>query len=335
VTSKILSGDVAFINRIRPHKHKWAWDLYLEGQSNNWSPSGVSMARDIEQWRARSVLSDDERLLYKRCMGFFAGAESLVSNNLLLSIFRVVSDGECRQFIGRQQYEETLHNQTVVYVCDSLDLDEDELYGAYQSVPSIKAKDDFLMGLTSDLARPGFSLATVEGKQEALRNIIAYYLVCEGVFFYSGFAMLLGFGRQGKMPGTCEQIQYTLRDENAHVKFGTTLVNVIAAQEPEAWSKDFREETVEHVRKATELEIAFAHDILPRGVLGMSADLFVAYMQFIANRRLAGVGLPQIFKKARNPFPWLTETIDLLKQKNFFETHVIEYKSGGGLVDDL
>jgi ribonucleoside-diphosphate reductase beta chain len=294
------------------------------------------MSRDVAQWRAPGVISDGERLLLTRCLGFFAGAESLVSNNLLLSIFRVVRDAECRQYILRQAYEEALHNQTVVYICDSLGLDVATIYEAYRNIPAIRAKDEFLLGITADLARPDFTLATDAGRRAALRTIITYYVVCEGVMFYSGFAMLLSFGRQNKMPGMCEQIQYTLRDESVHVKFGVRLIREIVAQEPDIWTEEFRAETVAHILTAVELEDAYVRDALPAGVLGLNADLFRAYQRFIACRRLEALGLPvpADFARARNPFPWLTETIDLVKQKNFFETRVTEY-AVGSLRDDF
>lgn len=332
-TGTILSGDLAIVNQILPHRHKWAWELFLKGQANNWSPAEVTMSKDVEQWHSDKI-TEDERLLLKRCLGFFAGSESLVSNNLLLNIFRLVGDAECRQYLFRQAFEEALHNQTIVYICDSLGLEINEVYEAYSSIPSIKAKDDFLIQITTDTNRAGFSLNSIDGKQEALRNIITYYMVCEGVFFYSGFAMLLTFGRHNKMPGVSEQIQYTLRDESLHLQFGTNLVNTIVSQEPAVWTKDFKEETVEHFRKATELEIAYSDDILPTGVLGMNSALFVEYVRYITNRRLESIGLPRLFKNPKNPFGWMAEIIDLPKQKNFFETKVTEYQTGG-LIDDL
>lgn len=291
------------------------------------------MSKDIEQWRSKAVLTTDEKLLVRRCLGFFAGSESLVSNNLLLTVFRFITDAECRQFILRQSYEEALHNLTVVYICDSLGLEVNEIYDAYKTIPSIKAKDDFLMSITTDINRPDFSMATDEGKQEVLRSLITFYLVCEGMLFYSGFAMLLSFGRQNKLPGICEQIQYTLRDESIHVEFGTRLINTIIAQNPGIWTSEFRTETVRHIKEAIELEVAYVHDVLPRGVLGLNAELFLEYMHYIGNRRLESIGLPPL-RKARNPFPWLAETIDVGKQKNFFETTVTDYASGG-IVDDL
>jgi len=291
------------------------------------------MAKDIEQWKS-NLLSEDEKLVVKRCLGFFAGSESLVANNLLLSIFKFVTDPECRQYILRQAYEESLHNLTVVYVCDSLNLKIDEVYQAYNSIPSIKAKDDFLMNITTDINRPDFNINTIEGKREFLRNIITYYIICEGIFFFSGFAMLLSFNRQNKLPGIGEQIQYTLRDESLHIKFGTEIINRIREDNPKVWTKAFEKETLAHIETAMELELAYARDVLPTGILGLNSDMFIDYVQFIADRRLSNLGLPSPFGEAQNPFPWMSEIIDLEKCKNFFETRVTEY-SVGTLVDDF
>ena len=330
---QILGKDVAGVNCILPHKHKTAWDLFLKGCANNWMPTEISMAKDIEQWKS-NLLSEDEKLVVKRCLGFFAGSESLVANNLLLSIFKFVTDPECRQYILRQAYEESLHNLTVVYVCDSLNLDIDEVYQAYNSIPSIKAKDDFLMNITTDINRPDFNINTLEGKREFLRNIITYYIICEGIFFFSGFAMLLSFNRQNKLPGIGEQIQYTLRDESLHIKFGTEMINRIREDNPKVWTKSFEKETLAHIETAMELELAYAREVLPTGILGLNSDMFIDYVQFIADRRLSNLGLPSPFGEAQNPFPWMSEIIDLEKCKNFFETRVTEY-SVGTLVDDF
>jgi ribonucleoside-diphosphate reductase beta chain len=332
-SKEIISDKVSVVNQILPHTNKWAWDLFIDGAANNWMPTEISMAKDIEQWRS-NLLSEDEKLVVKRCLGFFAGSESLVANNLLLSIFKFVTDPECRQYILRQAYEESLHNLTVVYVCDSLNLEIDEVYQAYSSIPSIKAKDDFLMNITTDINRPDFNINTIEGKREFLRNIITYYIICEGIFFFSGFAMLLSFNRQNKLPGIGEQIQYTLRDESLHIKFGTEVINKIREDNPKVWTKSFEKETLAHIETAMELELAYAREVLPTGILGLNSDMFIDYVQFIADRRLTNLGLPSPFGEAQNPFPWMSEIIDLEKCKNFFETRVTEY-SVGTLVDDF
>lgn len=332
--NELLNENIAGVNQIFPQHNLWAWELYMAAIKNNWLPTEIGMQKDIEHWRSKTI-SEDEKFVIKRCLGFFAGSESLVGNNLLLNIFKYVTDPECRSYIGRQNYEEGLHNLTIIYICQSLGLDKNEIYEAYKNIPSIKAKDDFLMNITSDISRNDFSTKSIEGKRELLRNIITYYIVCEGIFFYSGFAMLLSFKRQNKFPGISEQIQYTLRDESLHIKFGTELINHIRLQYPKVWTKEFEKDTLSHIDKAVELEVQYAHDVLPRGILGLSASMFIDYMGYIAKRRLDSLGLPSDkYTKHRNPFPWMSEVIDLPKNKNFFETRVTEYQVGG-LKDDL
>jgi ribonucleoside-diphosphate reductase beta chain len=333
-TGKLLTKNIAGVNRILPHKHKYAWDLFLKSCANNWMPTEISMQNDIKQWKNNEI-TDDEKLLVKRCLGFFAGSESLVGNNLLLSAFRYVTDAECRQYILRQAFEESLHNLTVVYVCDSLDLDIEEVFNAYETIPSIKAKDDFLMQITNDIGSQDFDANSVKGKQEILRNFLTYWIVCEGTFFFSGFAMLLALGRQNKLQGISDQIKYTLRDESSHIAFGTYLINTIIDQEPGIWTKKMQNEFVEHMKKAVELEIAYAHDVLPTGILGLNAEMFVDYMHYIGNRRLEAIGLDYRFPSDKNPFPWLGEVVDVQAMGNFFERRVREYQQSGSLEDDF
>ncbi len=331
-TGKILGTESAGVNQILPHMNAWAWDLYRAGKNNNWNPEEVPMIKDVQNWKSEDALSADERLVIKRCLGFFAGSESLVGNNLF-TLFQYITDPECRQYMARQMYEECLHNDTVVYICDSLDLDIDEVYQAYENIPSIKAKDDFLMKITSQLNDKQIDTQTDDGVREIIKAAFMYWIVCEGTFFYSGFAMLLAMA--DKIPGIAEQIQYTLRDESIHIKFGTMVLNKIREQHPDVWDKQLDTELTEYLQQAVELEIQYAQDVLPTGILGLNADMFVSYMRNIANRRLHGLGMDFRYEDAHNPFPWLSETIDLDKQKNFFESKVTEYQNAGALDDDF
>jgi ribonucleoside-diphosphate reductase beta chain len=333
-TGLLLGEEIAGVNQILPHKHQFAWDLFLKGVANNWSPAEINMADDIDQWK-NGTLSNDEKLLVKRCLGFFAGSESLVANNLLLIVARWITDAECRQYILRQAYEESLHNWTVVTCCESFNLKVSEVYEAYLSVPSIKNKDDFLMQITNDVSRQDFTTSSIEGKKEFLRNLVTYYIVCEGTFFFSGFAMLLALGRQNKLVGLSDQIRYTLKDESLHIQFGTYLINTIKEQYPSVWTKKFEEETVDHIKKAVQLEIDYAHDVLPRGILGLNAEMFVDYMKYIGNRRLKGIGIDFRFDSDNNPFPWLAEVVDTGAMTNFFERKVKDYQNSGVLEDDF
>lgn len=329
-SNQILGKEIAGVNQILPHKNKWAWDLYKKGKNNNWVPEEIPMTRDIQNWKSKDVLSADEKLLINRCLGFFAGSESLVGNNLF-TIFRHVTDPECRQYLSRQMYEECLHNDTIVYICDSLDLDINEVYEAYESISSIKAKDDFLIKVSTDLSRCDTN--TKSGIRDVIKGIFLYYIVCEGTFFFSGFAMLLSLA--DKIPGIAEQIQYTIRDESLHIQFGTTLLNNLKSQHADIWDDEFESELTGYIKQAVDLEISYAKDVLPRGILGLNSEMFVNYMQYIANRRMQGLNFKFSFEGASNPFPWLSETIDLTKQKNFFETKVTEYQNAGALDDDF
>ena len=210
--SKILDGDVAFVNQLINAKDQYPYELWKKGCANNWMPSEVNMSEDVKQWKSE-LLSEDERLLVKRVLGFFSGTESLVGNNLLLSVFKHISDGACRQYILRQCFEESIHNSTIEVCCSAYNLNVNEVSDSYKNIEAIKAKDDFLLKITSDLNRKDFDITTEDGKREFIRNLFAFYIICEGVFFYSGFAMALALGRQNKLTGLCDQIKYTIRDE--------------------------------------------------------------------------------------------------------------------------
>lgn len=331
-TGAILGTETTGVNQILPHKNLWAWTLYKQGKNNNWTPEEIPMIKDVQNWKDNNVITDDEKLLIRRCLGFFAGTESLVGNNLF-TLFKYITDPECRQYMSRQMYEECLHNDTVVYICDSLDLDISDVYEAYENVPSIKAKDDFLMGITGQLNSLDVDTSTPEGVREVIKAAFMYWVVCEGTFFFSGFAMLLALS--DKIPGISEQIQYTLRDESIHIKFGVSLLNKIREQHADVWTADLDDELTGYLKQAVDLEIQYAKDVLPTGILGLNADMFVDYMQFIANRRLESLGMSFRYESDKNPFPWLSETIDLDKQKNFFESKVTEYQNAGALADDF
>lgn len=327
---RLINCEAVDVNQLMPLKYQWAWEHYLNGCSNHWMPNEVPMARDIETWKGNR-LSADERQVIMRNLGFFATAESLVANNITLAIFRNVTNAECRQYLLRQAFEEALHTHAFHYIVESLGLDEHEVFNMYREVEAIAAKDAFEMQLTTDLLRPDFTTATFEGSQRFLENLVGYYVIMEGIFFYAGFAMILSFHRQNQMTGIGELFQYILRDETVHLNFGIDLINGIKTENPSIWTPEFRETLVERIRHAVELEIAYARDCLPSGVLGLNADLFRDYVQYIADRRLERIGLPRQYQ-SRNPFPWMSETIDLGKEKNFFESRVTEYRSGATLV---
>ncbi len=326
---RLINNARVDVNQLMPIKYNWAWEHYLNGCANHWMPTEVPMTQDVEIWKS-DRLTPDERLVIMRNLGFFSTAESLVGNNLVLAIFKHVTNAECRQYLLRQAFEEAIHTHTFLYIVESLGLNEGEIFNMYRENPTIAKKDAFEMELTAEVLDSEFSTSTPEGQQAFLKNLIGYYVIMEGIFFYSGFVMMLSFHRRNLMKGVGEQFQYILRDESIHLNFGVDLINGIKAENPELWTKEFQQETISRIRHAVELEVEYAEGCLPRGVLGLNAELFRDYVQYVADRRLERIGLPTQYG-SQNPFPWMSETIDLSKEKNFFETRVTEYQSGGSL----
>lgn len=317
------------VNQIMPLKYHWAWEHYRNGLANHWIPDEVPMQADVQLWKS-DRLTADERLIIMRTLGFFATAESLVANNLTLAIFKHVTNAECRQYLLRQAFEEAVHTHTFLYIVESLGLNEGEIFNMYHEIPSVAAKDNFEMQYTENLFDGSFSTETDEGLRQFIENLVAFYVIMEGIFFYSGFVMMLSFHRRNLMTGIGQQFQYILRDETIHLNFGIDLINGIKAENPHIWTPDFQQRIIAMIQEAVKLEIAFAEDCLPRGILGLNAGLFRDYVQHITDRRLERIGLTPLYSSP-NPFPWMSETIDLSKEKNFFETRVTEYQQGGML----
>ncbi len=331
VDDKKIINCHADLNQLVPFKYEWAWQKYLDACANHWMPQEINMNADIALWKDPNGLTDDERTIIKRNLGFFSTADSLVANNLVLAVYRHISNPECRQYLLRQSFEEALHTHAYQYVVESLGLDEGEIFNMYREVPSVARKAEWALPYTQHLADPHFKTGTPENDRKLLRELVAFYVIFEGIFFYVGFVQVLSMGRRNKMTGTAEQFQYILRDESMHMNFGIDVINQIKIENPHLWTADFRQELVTMIRDAVTMESRYAHDTMPRGVLGLNAPMFEEYLQFIANRRCAQIGLPEQYPGASNPFPWMSEVLDLKKEKNFFETRVTEYQTGGAL----
>jgi ribonucleoside-diphosphate reductase beta chain len=334
VDEKAMINCSADVNQLVPFKYDWAWQKYLDGCANHWMPQEVNMTGDIALWKSEEGLSEDERKIIMRSLGFFSTADSLVANNLVLSVYKHLTNPECRQYLLRQSFEEAIHTHAYQYVIQSLGMDEAELFNMYREVPSVARKASWALEFTKELDDPHFKTGTVEQDKKLLRNLIGFYCVLEGIFFYCGFTQILSMGRRNKMNGTAEQFQYILRDESMHLNFGIDVINQIKLENPQLWDEEMQDQAAGMILQGMQLEIEYARDTMPRGVLGMNASMMEEYLNYIANRRLVQIGLPEEFPNAENPFPWMSEIMDLRKEKNFFETRVIEYQTGGALTWD-
>ncbi len=330
---RIINGQTD-VNQLVPFKYKWAWEKYLATCANHWMPQEVNMSRDIATWKDPNGLTEDERRIVKRNLGFFVTADSLAANNIVLGSYRHITAPECRQFLLRQAFEEAIHTHAYQYIVESLGLDESEIFNAYHEVQSIRDKDEFLIPFIEAIMDPNFHTGTPETDQRLLKSLIVFACLMEGLFFYVGFTQILALGRQNKMTGAAEQYQYILRDESMHCNFGIDVINQIKLENPHLWTPAFKAEIKALFEKAVELEYRYAEDTMPRGVLGMNASMFKGYLRYIANRRATQIGLEALFPNEENPFPWMSEMIDLKKERNFFETRVIDYQTGGALAWD-
>lgn len=324
----IINNSAVDPNKILPMSYTWARQHYKDGVANNWTPEEISMQKDIEQWKSPRELTASERKMVLWNLGFFATAESLTANNIVLAVYRHVTNPECRQYLLRQAYEEAVHTDTFIYCCDSLGLDPDEIYNMYNTIPTIREKDEFVVGLTTSILDPNFTTTGVENIQKFLHDLIGFYVIMEGIFFYAGFAMMLALKRQNKLVGIGEQFEYIMRDESIHLAFGCDLINTIKEENPEVWTFEFQQNVVRLIKEAVILEEKYALDACPQGLLGITTAQFCDYVEYIADRRLERLGLPKVYNK-QNPFLWMSQSTDLTKEKNFFETRVTEYQVAG------
>ncbi len=328
---KIINGADADVMQLYPMKHHFAWEYYLASNANHWLPTEISMQKDVEQWKSTSgVLTADERQALETVLGFFTTADSIAANNVVLAVYKHITSPEVRMYLLRQGYEEAIHTHAYQYIVESLGMDESKIFNKYREIESIYNKDNMILSFNEGIFDPHFKTGTFENDQKFLENIVVFSLIMEGIFFYSSFAVMFGFQRQNKMVGSAEQIQYIMRDESMHLNFGIQLVNTIKEEQPELWTPEFQQRIIDLVKRAVVLEYTFAKEVFPKGIFGMNAEGFKAYIEHIADRRLNSIGLPSQYN-TENPFGWMSEAIDLNKEKNFFETRVTEYKTGGTL----
>lgn len=327
---RAINGADADVIQLYPMRHEWAWQYYNAANANHWLPTEISMQLDIEQWKSDKILTHDEREAIQTVLGFFTTADSIAANNIVIATYRHITSPEIRMYLLRQAYEEAIHTHAYQYIVESLGMDESKIFNMYRERDAIYNKASFILSFNDGIFDKNFKTGTFENDQKFLENLCIFSLIMEGIFFYSSFAVVFGFQRQGKLTGSAEQIQYIMRDESMHLNFGCQLINTIREEQPELWTPEFQEKIIGYVKEAARLEYTYAKEVFPNGIFGMNATGFRQYIEHIADRRLERVGLPAQFH-VDNPFPWMSEAIDLPKEKNFFETRVTEYKTGGAL----
>ncbi|MCK5787805.1 MAG: ribonucleotide-diphosphate reductase subunit beta [Chlamydiia bacterium] len=320
---RLLNAPDSDINQIVPIKYQFAIEAFACGCANNWMPNEVPMSDDISDWENLSVA---ERRFLLIGLGFIGTAESLIANNIVHSVYKYITNPECRQYLLRQAYEEALHTWTFLYITTSLHIDQDTVFNMHKNVEPIMIKDEFAMKITSSISGKDINTTTVEGVQELLRNLVGYYVIVEGIYFYGGFPMMLAPASQKKMQGLGKQIEFILRDESVHLGFGIDLINSIIEENPEVWTSEFKDDIIEMIKKAVALEENYINYALREPVFSIYPGDVIETVKFFANRRLEKIGLPIQYKGANNKLGYLSTLLDYSSEQNFFETTVSSYR---------
>jgi ribonucleoside-diphosphate reductase beta chain len=334
---KVINGRKSMTFNLLPLKYQWAYDLYRTMKANHWEPEDIQMQKDVEQWRSNEI-SQNERWIIMMGIGYFSAAEGIVGDNIQHVVRELVTAPELKLVLGRHAHEENIHADSLLYMISSLGINPHECEAMFEQIPTIVRKNDFVTR-TSHSLRRDLDLTQPDNKRLLAKNIFVFGQCMEGTQFYGLFGMILALYRQNKFPGIGQMFRYTLRDESNHIEVFRNLFMDLIEENPEIWTPEFREELVETMREAITLEKEFIRDCLPVNAVGLSADEFCQYIDFIADRRLAGCGLPALNPGATNPLPWLADLMDVRKEQNFFEGKVTDYQKASALAhtsdDDL
>ncbi len=326
---KVINGrDTMFFN-ILPLKYQWAYDLYKTMKNNHWEPEDIQMQKDLEQWRG-SEITDAERWIIKMGIGYFSAAEGIVGDNIIHVVRELVTAPELKLVLGRHAHEENIHADSLVYMISSLGLNPHECEAMFEDIETLKAKNHFVVSNSRSLRRD-IDLTITENKQALAKNIFLFGQVMEGTQFYGLFGMILSLYRQNKFMGIGQMFQYTLRDESNHIEVFRNLLMDLVNENPDIWTEDFKQDLRATMAEGIRLEKQFIRDCLPIGAIGLNADEFEQYIDFIADRRLDSCGLQPLGENSHNPFPWLAEMMDIKREQNFFEGRVTEYQKASAL----
>ncbi len=332
---KIINGRETMTFNLLPLKYQWAYDLYRTMKANHWEPEDIPMGKDIEQWKNADDLSEVDRWIIMMGIGYFSAAEGIVGDNIIHVVRELVTAPELKLVLGRHAHEENIHADSLLYMISSLGINPHECEAMFEDVETIVKKNEFVTG-TSRALRRDLDLTKTENKQLLAKNIFVFGQCMEGTQFYGLFGMVLSLYRQNKVPGIGQMFRYTLRDESNHIDLFRNLFMDLVEENRDIWTPEFKEDLVETMRTAVALEKEFISDCLPVNAVGLKLEDFHQYIDYIADRRLEGVGLDPFNPGIRNPLPWLAEMMDIKKEQNFFEGRVTEYQKSSSLntVDD-
>ncbi len=310
---------------LHPIKYQWAYDLYNKAVRNTWFPHEIALKEDLEDW---VKMTDDERHAVKFLMAFFNPAELIVNRSIALGIYPYLKSPECHLYLAKQMWEEANHCVSFEYVLETFPFDKEKIFNLHLEVPSMQAKEEYVMKYMKRMTEDKLDISTTEGKKDFIRNLVATNIVMEGVWFYSGFMVALSFRQRNQLRNFGSMITWVLRDESLHLQFGINLIHNILEENQDLLTQDFADEIRSIVIEGVDREVAYNKDLFPNGILGLNADYVNQYVQYVADRRLEELGLEKHYN-ATNPAKWMSTATDVFELVNFFEAQNTSYEVDG------
>lgn len=311
---------------LRPMRYPAFYEMYRDAIKNTWTVDEVDFSTDTADLQGK--MSDAERHLINRLVAFFATGDSIVSNNLVLNLYKHVNAPEARMYLSRQLYEEALHVQFYLTLLDTYmpDVAERErAFDAIENIPSIRAKAEFCFAWMDSIAELE-RLETPEDRRRFLLNLICFAACIEGLFFFAAFAYVYFLRSKGLLHGLAAGTNWVFRDESAHMQFAFEVIETVRREEPGLFTPELERQVVRMLEQAVDCETLFAEDLLSGGVAGLSVGEMRQYLEFVADQRLAMLGIAPRFG-AKNPFPFM-DLQDVQELANFFERRVSAYQVG-------
>jgi ribonucleoside-diphosphate reductase beta chain len=311
---------------LHPMHHKWAYDLYNQAVRNTWFPHEIPLGEDLKDWKD---MTEDERHTVKFLMAFFNPGELIVNRSLALGVYPYIKSPECHLYLAKQMWEEANHCVAFEYVLETFPMDRDTIYQVHTATDSMVKKEEFITKYLIRMTEEALDIDTVEGKKDFIRNLVATNIVMEGIWFYSGFMVVLSFRQRNKLKNFASMINWVIRDESLHLKFGISLVMNVLEENPELLTSEFADEIRNIILEGVELEVAYNKDLFPNGILGLNADYVNQYVKYVADRRLEELGMPKHYNVS-NPAKWMSGATDVYELVNFFEAQNTSYEVDAG-----
>ena len=311
---------------LHPLRYQWAYDLYNQAVRNTWFPHEIALKEDLDDW---TKMTEDERHAVKFLMAFFNPAELIVNRSIALGIYPYLKSPECHLYLAKQMGEEANHCVAFEYVLQTFPLDREKVFSIHLEVPSMKVKEDYINKYMKRMTEDTLDVSTLDGKKDFIRNLVATNIVMEGVWFYSGFMVALSFRQRNQLRNLGSMINWVLRDESLHLKFGINLIHNILEENQDLVTVEFAEEIKRIIVEGVDLEVAYNKDLFPRGILGLNADYVNQYVQYVADRRLAELGIDKHYG-VTNPAKWMSTATDVFELVNFFEAQNTSYEVDSG-----